>query len=546
MEMSEIRAARVLLGGRGGSGAGGNGSGGGSGQATVRYGTVTAVDPGAGTVTVLIDGQDAPVTLTDPTAAARLAAGDRVKIVKQGQSWVIDLAAGLSRAITSAHDALAERIDAKGAEVLASAKADLDQVDKAFADFKEKHALTDDDIAAKITASGDELSASFEGKISDLGETYAKKADVKADIDGLRSEASESYQSKADAGEMRKDLESRISQTSDAITAEVSDRTEAVSGALRDAKSYTDQQAESISSTVERNVTDSIGETYATKTEVKQASDSLHLTVTGEISTAKSDVKSDLAGDISSAQSDASAAKSSASSALSKASSASDFISTHFSATTSGLDVYSSASGYKARTAPGAFKVLTSGNTELFSISAASNGVSVMSSWQNMLRLGMRSSMGLFVFGGAGVEWNAANGVPMKRGGQNLGTGYYRAWHQLYKNANGTTGTVALGYSAGSFEAVAIFYKDGDGNCCSCIVPMLSSTMYADLVGAYAKSDSSPGMYVESRTVTVGGTSITNYGDRGGRFWSGVGAGSLNMASNTAIIKIIAVYGLKS
>ena len=89
MEMSEIQAARLLLGG-GGAGSGGSQQGpsgpGGHGSASVRYGTVTAVDAKAGTVTVLLDGQAAPITLTDATASTRLKVGDRVKIVKQGQS----------------------------------------------------------------------------------------------------------------------------------------------------------------------------------------------------------------------------------------------------------------------------------------------------------------------------------------------------------------------------------------------------------------------------------------------------------------------------
>ena len=86
-------------------------------------------------------------------------------------------------------------------------------MDKAFSDFKESHALTDDDITAKITASGNELSASFQGQIDDLGETYAKKTDVKADIDGFRTEMSENYQSKTDAGTMQKDP--RVENTTD-------------------------------------------------------------------------------------------------------------------------------------------------------------------------------------------------------------------------------------------------------------------------------------------------------------------------------------------
>ena len=101
MEMSEIQAARLLLGGDGNAGQAVSRQVGQE-SASVRYGEVTAVDAEAGTVTVLLDGQAEPIALTDATASERLKAGDRVKIVKQGQSWVIDLAGGISRALDAA------------------------------------------------------------------------------------------------------------------------------------------------------------------------------------------------------------------------------------------------------------------------------------------------------------------------------------------------------------------------------------------------------------------------------------------------------------
>lgn len=98
MEMSEIQAARLLLGGDGNAGQAASRQAG-SEPASVRYGEVKAVGADAGTVTVLLDGQSQEITLTDATASARLQSGDRVKIVKQGQSWVIDLAGAISRAV---------------------------------------------------------------------------------------------------------------------------------------------------------------------------------------------------------------------------------------------------------------------------------------------------------------------------------------------------------------------------------------------------------------------------------------------------------------
>lgn len=111
MEMSEIQAARLLLGGDGNAGQAASRKVSPE-SASVRYGEVKSVGAEAGTVTVLLDGQSQEITLTDATASERLKAGDRVKIVKQGQSWVIDLAGGISRALDTAVSEANARMDA--------------------------------------------------------------------------------------------------------------------------------------------------------------------------------------------------------------------------------------------------------------------------------------------------------------------------------------------------------------------------------------------------------------------------------------------------
>lgn len=139
MEMSEIQAARLLLGGDGNAGQAVSRQVG-SESASVRYGEVKSVGAEAGTVTVLLDGQSQEITLTDATASTRLKVGDRVKIVKQGQSWVIDLAGGISRALDTA---------------VFEANARMDAHDKAMAEQQKE-----------IKAAQDEL-AGMDGKISD-------------------------------------------------------------------------------------------------------------------------------------------------------------------------------------------------------------------------------------------------------------------------------------------------------------------------------------------------------------------------------------------
>lgn len=143
MEMSEIQAARLLLGGDGNAGQAASRQVGQE-SASVRYGEVKSVGAEAGTVTVLLDGQSQEITLTDATASTRLKAGDRVKIVKQGQSWVIDLAGGISRALDTA---------------VSEASARMDAHDKKMAEQQ-----------AAIQAAQDEL-AGMDGKISDAVDT---------------------------------------------------------------------------------------------------------------------------------------------------------------------------------------------------------------------------------------------------------------------------------------------------------------------------------------------------------------------------------------
>lgn len=134
-------------------------------SASVRYGVVQSI---AGeSVTVLLDGSAEAVTLKDATASARLKAGDRVKIVKQGQSWVIDLAGGISRALdteVSKANARMNAHDKKMAEQQKEIKAAQDElagmdgkIDSAVKDAVSK--LETPDGGNHIYASADEPTA---------------------------------------------------------------------------------------------------------------------------------------------------------------------------------------------------------------------------------------------------------------------------------------------------------------------------------------------------------------------------------------------------
>ena len=99
-------------------------------SASVRYGAVQSIS--GENVTALLDGSAEAVTLKDATASARLKVGDRVKIVKQGQSWVIDLAGGISRALDTAVLEASARMDAHD-KAMEQQQAEIDAAQKELA-----------------------------------------------------------------------------------------------------------------------------------------------------------------------------------------------------------------------------------------------------------------------------------------------------------------------------------------------------------------------------------------------------------------------------
>lgn len=94
-------------------------------------------------------------------------------------------------------------------------------------------------------------------------------------------------QANKDLANATKTLNSRIDRTDAAITTEVLERKEAVNGAVSESKSYTDTKATEIQSTVEQNVTNSLGQTYATKSEITQSAEGLRVELNKSIDEAK-------------------------------------------------------------------------------------------------------------------------------------------------------------------------------------------------------------------------------------------------------------------
>ena len=138
-------------------------------SASVRYGVVQSI---AGeSVTALLDGSAEAVTLKDATASTRLKAGDRVKIVKQGQGWVIDLAGGISRALDTAVSEANARMDAHDKKMaeqqkeIKAAQAELAGMDGKISDAVDAaiSQLETPDGGNHIYASADEPTAPEDG-----------------------------------------------------------------------------------------------------------------------------------------------------------------------------------------------------------------------------------------------------------------------------------------------------------------------------------------------------------------------------------------------
>ena len=251
---------------------------------SVRTGVVTAVNDD-GSVQVRLNGSNTIITVKSETPVK---VGDSIKIIKQGQTWVVYAMKTYVNDTQKKIDALHTEIKTKGEEIQASVKKDVDKVQGDLDAFKQTHTMTDADITTSITSNNNTLNAKIEGVQTDLTENYSKKTEVSASIDGLRTEVSENYVNSSTLGTETSKLQSQITQNATAIATEVTDRKQAVSGAVSESKAYTDQQADSISSTVEKKVMNSVGETYATKSEVTQTASGLEVKITSAVDTANS------------------------------------------------------------------------------------------------------------------------------------------------------------------------------------------------------------------------------------------------------------------
>ena len=215
----------------------------------VRYGTAQA-DSAEGKVQVKLDNSEDVVTCSCDSPIKQ---GDRVKVIVTESGALIAMPIGQN--IIDYTDQvkvdLSQEIVSKGNDILDEVNGEMDA-------WKEDHQLTDADINHQIQQSISQTTETWEGQLSDLENgiqtNYALKTEVTQGINGLRSEISETY------------------ATSEGVQNQIDTSIEQASGKIQ--------------STVEQNVMDTVGNTYATKTELTQTSNELNLTITGAVNTA--------------------------------------------------------------------------------------------------------------------------------------------------------------------------------------------------------------------------------------------------------------------
>ena len=258
------------------------------GSTSTRYGTVTAIGEN-NYITILLDGSDEPIQAVCETPVA---VNQRVSVVfDNGTITVIALTNFVSQ-VNTEFEEVRNEITEKGQEIADSVAADIQEVQDSLDDFKATHTYDDATIDTKFQESEDTITANVTASI---GEEFVSDAELEVAIGEVTTTVSQTYQTKTDAGTMESNLQAQITTQADRITQEVTDRTEAVSGAIQESKAYTDTTAQSITTTVIETVDDAMGQTYATKSEVQQTADGLNLNISSAL-TAANNAQADVNG----------------------------------------------------------------------------------------------------------------------------------------------------------------------------------------------------------------------------------------------------------
>ena len=368
----------------------------------VRYGTAQA-DSAEGKVQVKLDNSEDVVTCSCDSPIKQ---GDRVKVIVTESGALIAMPIGQN--IVDYTDQvkvdLSQEIVNKGNDI-------LDEVNSDMNAWKEDHQLTDADINHQIQQSISQTTETWEGQLSDLENgiqtNYALKTEVTQGINGLRSEISETY------------------ATSEGVENEINTAISQASGQIQ--------------STVEQNVMNAVGDTYATKTELTQTSQDLTIKVDGAVNTANT------------------------------AQETAQEIQSYFKFDTYGLTIGYSGNNLKARISPsGKFQVLD-GSTVLCQFGEYTDIGAVNFNSRGSVSL---SSIG---YGGVATSGWSSRSVPVRElvdmyqnGGYltdygTSGSTRYWEWANGRKECSGTmTLTMRAGGSAGAHPvSLPVRYTDG-------------------------------------------------------------------------------------
>lgn len=216
----------------------------------VRYGTAQA-DSAEGKVQVKLDNSEDVVTCSCDSPIKQ---GDRVKVIvtESGALIAMPIGQNIVDYVDQVEVDLAQQIIDKGTEI-------LDEVNSEMDAFKENHQLTDADIQHSITTAVSGATETWEGQLSavedGIEKDYALKTEVTTEIGNLSASIAETY------------------ATSEGVENEINTAISAASGQIQ--------------STVEQNVMNSVGETYATKSQLTQTSDTLTININSAVSTAE-------------------------------------------------------------------------------------------------------------------------------------------------------------------------------------------------------------------------------------------------------------------
>ena len=261
---------------------------------------------------------------------------------------VLDRNSAISQSATEIKQEVSQNYVSNETGATLATKAELETTAQQISGKVDKVSETADSAlrqSSEAIQKADEVSTSLTTNYvskTDADAKYATKSLVQQTSDSILQQVSEDYQSAESASQMQ----SQIDQNAEAIRTEVTERKQAVTGAVKEAKSYTDQQADSISQTVEQEVMDEVGRTYATKTELTQTASGLELNITAAVNKADA------------AQGTANDAKGDAEDALNKA----NEVSSYFKADVTGLEIgqQGKPSSVKMNSA-GAFQTLKDG-----------------------------------------------------------------------------------------------------------------------------------------------------------------------------------------